>query len=91
MGVYTCINILCRIRNILIWAFVLLITHNLLIDFVSGELARADIKYSLNTKGHIYIYSFGGIKHYFEVFGSNNPKHTEKLAKHERVFFGGVR
>jgi hypothetical protein len=45
-------------------------------------LQKAKIK-SYPKSGRIYIYDFLEIEKYFKIFGSSNPKHTEKFVYHQ--------
>lgn len=50
---------------------------------VSRVLKSSGIKYHIyEDKGRINIYDLEQVKKYFEIFGSSNPKHKDKLKYH---------
>lgn len=53
----------------------------LLLSF-SKVLEGNNIKHSIVGKGRIYIYDLEEVKKYFEIIGSNNLKHRQRLAYH---------
>lgn len=50
---------------------------------VSKILKTFNISHSIKKEGRIYIYNLNEIKKYFEIFGTNNPKHRTKINYHE--------
>lgn len=48
---------------------------------VSRALSRFNVKHSVRI-GRIYMYDLKEIVKYFEIFGSSNPKHIQKLHYH---------